>query len=230
VRDSARRKYRAPSAVAAAALAIALLLPVAAGAWWPSLPAASGVVAARPLTQEHTAGAFSPAEAEQVSRQSVHQEPAWVVIARLVNFTVLVGVLVYFLRAPIAGYLARRSTEIRSDLTRAAETREAAARELALIDQKMKALPAEIEALKVRGAEEVAAEEARIRQAAEADRQRLLEEARREIELQLRAAERELLKQAADLSVGLAADRIKKTITEEDQKRLVDRYLVQMQK
>ena len=48
--------------------------------------------------------------------------------------------------------------------------------------QKMAALPGELEALRKTGADEVAAEEARIRQAAEAERARLIEQSTREID------------------------------------------------
>ena len=75
------------------------------------------------------------------------------------NFVILVGVLVYFLRAPIAAYLAARSTQIRQDLRR--PPRRCARRpraQLAEIEQKLKALPAELEALRARGAEDVVAE------------------------------------------------------------------------
>jgi F0F1-type ATP synthase membrane subunit b/b' len=58
----------------------------------------------------------------------------------------------------------------------------------------------------------------------------LLDQARREIDLQVRAAERDLTRRAAELTVGLASDRIKRAITDEDQQRLVDRYLALMQK
>jgi len=180
--------------------------------------------------QEHGAEPLAPENASEVSQQSVHGEPLWVVLARLLNFAILVGVLVYFLRAPIARYLARRSTEVRSDLVKAAETRAAAAAQLAAIEQKMQALPAEIEALRRRGAEEIAAEEARIREVAAAERARLLEQARREIDLQLRAAERDLIRRAAELTVGLASDRIRKTMTDEDRVRLVEQYLARLPK
>jgi F-type H+-transporting ATPase subunit b len=89
----------------------------------------------------------------------------------------------------------------------------------------MRALPAEIEALTAQGAQEIAQEEARITQTAEVERQRLLEQTRREIDLQLRIAQRELVAHAADLAVGVATERIKKNITDEDQARLVDRYV-----
>ena len=56
-------------------------------------------------------------------------------IAKLVNFAVLVGALVYFLKAPIAGYLAGRSAQIRQDLVTAAEMRKTATAQLEEIDR-----------------------------------------------------------------------------------------------
>ena len=149
-------------------------------------------------------------------------------IARAVNFAILAGTLFYFLHSPIRTYLAGRSSQIRSDLVNAAEMRQAAAAQIEEIERKMKALPAELEALRVQGAEEIAAEEARIAAAAATERNRLLEQARREIDVQVRIAERELVSHAADLAVGVAADRIKNNITDEDQKRLIDRYVQQL--
>ena len=79
----------------------------------------------------------------------------------------------------------------------------AAAAQLAEIERKLQALPGEIDALRTRGAEEIAAEEQRIAGQAAAERDRLLEQTRREIDLQLRLAKRELVEHAADL-VGAA--------------------------
>jgi F-type H+-transporting ATPase subunit b len=146
-------------------------------------------------------------------------------VARLFNFAVLAGTLVYFLKSPLAKHLADRGTQIRSDLVRAADLRASAGAQLAAIEQKMAALPGELDALRKQGAEEVAAEEARIRQAAEAERARLLEQARREIDSQLKLAERQLMARTADLAVEIATKRVKSTITAEDQARLVDQYL-----
>jgi F-type H+-transporting ATPase subunit b len=149
-------------------------------------------------------------------------------IARVVNFAILAGVLVYFLKSPLAGYLSGRSEQIRSDLVTAAETRRAAAAQIEEIDRRMAALPAELEALRAQGAQEIASEEARIRTAAAAERERLLEQARREIEWQVKVAERELVSHAADLAVGVATERIRHTITDEDRQRLIDRYVQQL--
>ena len=57
----------------------------------------------------------------------------------------------------------------------------------------MKQLPGELDTL-ARGQEEIAGEQARIEQAAAAERERLLEQTRREIDLQLRAVRRDLVR------------------------------------
>jgi F-type H+-transporting ATPase subunit b len=149
-------------------------------------------------------------------------------IARLLNFGILVGALVYFLKSPIAAYLSSRDAQIRQDLVAAAELRAAAAAELTEIDRRMQALPAELEALKTQGAEDVRAEKARMAQAAVIERQRLLEQTRREIDMRLRIARRQLFELAAQLAVTVARDRIARNITPEDQLRLVDRYTSQL--
>jgi len=169
-------------------------------------------------------------EAAQAEGEGGHEEghPVLDMVARLVNFGILAGTLWYLLKSPIRGYLEDRGRQIRSDLVNAAEMKQAAATQIEEIDRKLKALPAELEALRTQGAREIAAEEARIQTAAAAERDRLLEQARRDIDLQVKVAERDLVAHAADLAVGVAADRIKTQITDDDQKRLIDRYVGQL--
>ena len=180
-------------------------------------PAAQGAHPAQP-----PAGGQDHGEAED------HGNPVLQMIARLFNFAVLVGALVYFLRAPIAGYLSSRETVIRQELVTAAEMRTAATAQLAEIDRKMSALPAELETLRRQGADDVKAEQARIAAAAVHERERLLDQTRREIEMRLRIAKRELTEHAAHLSVQVAEERIRRSITPDDQIRLVDRYAAQL--
>src|SRR5688500_1221421 len=106
--------------------------------------------------------------------------------AKLLNFGLLVGILVYFLRSPLAAHLASRSSQIRQDLVTAAEMRTTATAQLAEIEARMKALPAELEALKRQGADDVKAEQVRITQTAAEERSRLLEQTRREIDMRMR--------------------------------------------
>ena len=145
------------------------------------------------------------------------------------NFIIFVGVLYYFLNAPLKEYLATRSATIRKDLVEAAELRAAATAQLSAIEQKLAALPGELSALRTRGAEEIKSEEQRIAAQAAADRERLLEQTRREIDLQVRLAKKEIRDHAADLSVTLATERIRNEASPADQDRLIDRYLSQVQ-
>lgn len=212
-----------PAVLIAAVIALA---PVAAQE--PSAPQPPPVEQHSPVPQ----GA-QPAHPEDAATHDAEGEAhegggAMEIIARLLNFSILVGLLVYFLKSPIVGYLASRSTQIRQDLVAAAEMRAAATAQLAEIDRKMQALPAELDALKRQGVEDVKAEQARIAQSASDEQTRLLEHTRREIDMRLRIARRELTEHAARLAVGVAEQRIRRTITPDDQLRLVDRYASQL--
>jgi F0F1-type ATP synthase membrane subunit b/b' len=157
-----------------------------------------------------------------------HGESIWATIGRLFNFAVLVGGLIYVLRSPLAQYLANRSQQIRGGLESARATSATATSQLAEIDRRLQSLPAELEALRKRGVEEIAAEEQRIQAKAEAERKRLVEEMQRDVDVRVRVARKALAEHAADLAVGLAAERVRQTITDADQARLVDRYASQV--
>jgi F-type H+-transporting ATPase subunit b len=214
--------------------------PPAAGrvlfAWLLSLAAVAAPAFAQHATptaaQEHAqppADGQAPEGAQHGTAEEAHEAGVFPVIAKLINFAILAGVLVYFLRLPVADYLQRRGRHIREDLVNAAQMRATAESELAEIDRRMQALPRELEELRERGRREAAAEEARIRELAENERQRLIEQTRREIDLQVRVARRDLTRHAAELAVAVAADRIRRQITPDDQVRLIDRYTSQVQ-
>jgi F-type H+-transporting ATPase subunit b len=197
---------------------------------WPATHSAAALATDKGTAPAATERAPAQHGESSPSAKGEHEEGSVLpVVARLLNFAILAGVLVYFFRTPIAEYLTSRSSQIRGDLVAAAEMRRAAAAELEEIDRRMKSLPAELDALKARGAEDVRAEQARIAQTAAAERERLLAQTRREIEMRLRIARRELAEYAAELSVSVAEERIKRTITPEDQLRLIDRYSHQLQ-
>lgn len=211
--ETGRKRRTGPSHAAAAVIAALFTL---------GLAVAVPVRAAQPEP---------PHPVAEEAEHETHEEEAHGtrdMIARLFNFAILAGTLVYLLRAPIAKYLADRGSQIRGDLVTAAEMKRSAAAQIEEIERKMKALPGELDALRAQGAQEMAAEERRIQAAAAAERDRLLEQARREIDQQVKVAQRELVSHAADLAVGVATERIKRNITGEDQKRLVDRYVQQL--
>jgi F-type H+-transporting ATPase subunit b len=190
----------------------------------------SGILAspAAATVPQHDAPTAAAQHAAGSTAEVPHEQTLLQTVAKLANFAILAGVLVYFLRTPVSAYLATRATTIRSDLVAASEMRATASAQLAEIERKLQSLPAELAALKQRGAEDVVAEQARIAQAAAVERERLIQQTRREIDTRLRMARRELTEHAAQLAVQVAEARIKTTITREDQLRLVERYTTQL--
>jgi F-type H+-transporting ATPase subunit b len=207
------------AAVRALTLALVLFaLPSAGPAWAQAQPDH-----AQPTTEQAAPGVVAePSEhGEEEEHHSVWAGLLW----PTVNFAILFGGLWYFLAAPISSYLKDRHTSIRKELVEAASVNATAQSQLAEIDRKLKALPGEIDALRQRGAEEIAAEESRIAALAVSERERLLEQTRREIDLQVRLAKRELTEHTANLAVQLAGDRIQQQMTPADHERIVERYL-----
>jgi F-type H+-transporting ATPase subunit b len=184
-----------------------------------------------PPAADHTPAADNTSARSQDSHApagEAHEESIWPQVGKLVNFAILIGTVIYFGRKPLAGYLASRRAQVRSDLVAAEEMKRIAAAQIVELDAKLQALPAELDALKARGQQEIAAEEQRIRELAETERARLLEQASREIAQRTRVARRELVEHAASLAVGVAETKIKAQINDTDQARLVDRYLTEV--
>jgi F-type H+-transporting ATPase subunit b len=212
----------------ALALAAALAFAASPGAAaWSGTATAIQEPAGHPQPAAEHGGAAQGEHATQA--EGGHEEGSiWGFVGKIVNFVLLVATLVYFLRAPLATYLANRRTQVRADLDAAEAMKRSAADQIAEMDAKLKALPRELEELRTRGQAEIASEEQRIRELAEAERVRLVEQASREIDQQVRMAQRALVEHAADLAVGVAEQKIRREITTDDQTRLVNAYLEQV--
>ena len=209
------------------ATALLVLLMLCLG---PGSVGAQGHAPATALASPQTHDPATPAAEAVHAPEEEHAEEGGVLqtLAKLFNFAVLVGILVYFLRRPIANYLVGRSQQIRHALVEAKAMRDQASADLATIESRLGELPGELEALKVRGAAEVAAEQARIKALAASERERVLSQTRREIDQQYRLARRALLQETAEQAAAVARTRIERDITPADQTRLIDRYLQQV--
>ncbi len=168
-------------------------------------------------------------EHEAAAHGDESHDAGWMpTVARVFNFLLLIGVLVYFLRTPLVQYLATRHTTIRRELVDAASLKATAQQQLESVRARLALLPGELKALEARGAEELAQERVRMKAATAEERDKLIERTRREIDLQFRVARRALVERTADLAIGLARTRIEQTITPADQARLVERYATEV--
>lgn len=144
---------------------------------------------------------------------------------QLVNLLILLGVIVYFARRPIQEYFSERRCGIESEIETANRLLGDAERRHAELQRRLGDLDREVEGIR-RVARERGEEEGR-RVLADAERaaERIREDARDAIEQEVRRARAALRREAADLSVELAADLIRRHVSGDDQGRLVDEFI-----
>lgn len=147
--------------------------------------------------------------------------PWWEIFKQAVNFGILVGVLVYFLKKPVGAFLKERTELLRKSIDEAARARESAAEKLAAIEARMARLSEEIAEMNAKMEAEADEETRRICEAARAEIDRLHAQVQFTADQEVKKARLELRREAADLSARAAEEIVAKTITPEDQERLV---------
>jgi F-type H+-transporting ATPase subunit b len=152
----------------------------------------------------------------------------WLVVGRLFNLALVVGVLVWVARKPLAIFYANRTQTIREQLAEAQAARREAEAKLAEMESRMSRLDDELRGIKEQAEQEAQEEYQRLLSAAERDAEKIIERARQEIEGMTRAAQLELKGQVAELSVQLAEEKIRQEITDEDRNRLFSGFVTKL--
>jgi len=129
-------------------------------------------------------------------------------LAVLLNFAVIAAVLVWAGRKYLPGMFRDRTASIQRAMAEARRASEDANRRLGEIESRLSKLGDEIAAMKAAGETDLAAEEARIKAAAEEDGRKIVESAEQEIAAAAKAARRDLTAYAADLAITLAKKQI----------------------
>lgn len=140
---------------------------------------------------------------------------------KFINLALFLAVMTYFLRRPLSDAFRGRREAIRRELARAQEERDAAVKKLEEVQAKLEGLDVEVVAIRERAAKEAVEERERVSRATEADIKKLTEQAQREIESAGKAAKQELRRYAAEQTVGLAQEMIRKEMRPEDDARLI---------
>ncbi len=144
---------------------------------------------------------------------------------RLLNFSIVVAILVYFLKKPIRNALSGRRDEIEKALLEAKKAKDEAEAKFAEYDKKL-----------ALATEEIANISAAIRKEAEMEKQKIIDNAREQaakIEqdaekaaaLEVAKARLSLQREAVQLAVGIAEDLLKKNFNKDDDSRLIDEYM-----
>jgi len=182
-----------------------------------------GVVSCTAATLVFAAIAFAEEAGHGGQEETITFMGDW--LPRLVNFAIIAGVVVYFLRKPARDFFKNRTSEIAKALEESQLARERAVAALAEMDRKIKDLEAEMgrliadarnrgekdkEALIVEGGKVAQDVQAQVKQG---------------IDIELQKARTTLAVEAALLSLELAEGKIKEKISSQDQERIVKEYI-----
>jgi F0F1-type ATP synthase membrane subunit b/b' len=149
-------------------------------------------------------------------------------IAKLVNLLLFIGAMFYFLRRPVKEAFRARQEGIRDELMRAEEEKAAALAQLEEVEGRLARLDAEVEAIRAQAQKEAAEERVRVERATEEEMRKIREQARREIESAAKVARAELRMFAAEQSVRLAEEMIRRDIRPEDDAHLAREYVAEL--
>ncbi|PSH03106.1 MAG: hypothetical protein CXZ00_13830 [Acidobacteria bacterium] len=145
-----------------------------------------------------------------------------------VNFAILAGALGWVIRKALPRGFAPRTEEIQKGFEDARKASAEASARLSEIEGRLAKLDVEITEIRTAAEADFAAEEQRIKAAAEQDAMNVIASAEQEISEAVRAAQRELKCYVADLAVGLAEKKIK--VDEVTDQALVHGFAAQLGK
>jgi F0F1-type ATP synthase membrane subunit b/b' len=148
---------------------------------------------------------------------------------KIINLSILVGVLAYFLRKPAAEYFAQRSAAIRTGLEEGRKALEASQTQLKAVEEKLKHLEEEIAEFKAAAIREMEAERQRLKQAAAEAAEKIIQSARAQTEAAVRAAKLELKTYAAQEAVKSAEEIIRRRLDDAGRKKLVGDFLSEVE-
>jgi ATP synthase F0 subunit b len=141
------------------------------------------------------------------------------------NLLVFWGIVVRFAGPLVRDFFTQRKLRIRDELRRAAAQRREAEEMRATLGRQIAELHAEVERLRADSEQQGQRDREQILVQAERERERIVQQTGAEIDQRAKRARQELVELSADLAAGLARQHIERTITPEDEQRLVHRGL-----
>jgi F-type H+-transporting ATPase subunit b len=146
------------------------------------------------------------------------------------NFALLIGVLVYFARKPVADFFATRRVKIQDELKAASDLRAEAEARYAKWQRRLMDLESELAGIRETARERAAAEREHILADAAAGAERIRRDALAAVDQELRRARAQLRREAADLAVELASEILRRQVAGTDQDRLLDEFVASIER
>ena len=161
-----------------------------------------------------------------------HSQPWWdypgLELWKFFNLFLFAAVMIYLLKRPLTDAFRSRREGIRRELLKAREERDEAVRKLGEVQARLERLDAEVAAIQDQARSEAQAERERIARETEQDILKLREQAQREILGAGKVARHELRRFAAQQSVKLAEEIVRREIRSEGDARLIELNVEQL--
>ena len=143
-------------------------------------------------------------------------------IVQGINFLLLLIVLNLLLYKPLVAKMQERTAAIRKSLEEAQAVRAEAARQQEENATRLRSAYQEAAAIREQALKEAADEQRKLVEGAQAEARRLVESARAQTEADIRRAREELRREVAGLAVAVAEKLVRKSLRDEDHRRIVD--------
>jgi F-type H+-transporting ATPase subunit b len=143
-------------------------------------------------------------------------------IVQGINFLLLLIVLHRILYKPLVAKMQERTAAIQKALEEAQAARAEAARQQDENATRLRSAYQEAAAIREQALKEAADEQRKLVEAAQAEARRLVDTARAQTEADIRRAREELRREVAGLAVGVAEKLMRKSLRDEDHRRIVD--------
>ena len=146
-----------------------------------------------------------------------------------INLVIILGVLVYFGRAPIQAYFASRHATIKNELTEAADLLAQAEQRNSELQRRLVDLNSELEGIREAANARAADEAEKILADARAGAERIRSDAKAAAVQELSRAQTELRREAANIAMDLAAQKLSQNVADPDRDRLMDEFITRIE-
>jgi F-type H+-transporting ATPase subunit b len=142
-------------------------------------------------------------------------------IVQAINFLILLFILQRLFYKPFLAKMGERTAAIQKSLDEAQAARAEATRQQEENETRLRAAHAEAAAIRAQAMKEASEEQKRLVEAARAESQRLVESAKAQMDADVRRAREELRREVADLATAVAEKLVRRSLRDEDHRRIV---------
>jgi F-type H+-transporting ATPase subunit b len=142
-------------------------------------------------------------------------------IVQVVNFVILLVILQRLLYKPFLAKMEERTAAIKKSLEEAQAARAAAAQQQEDNETRLRAAYAEAASIRQQALKDASEESRRHIEAAQSQARKMVEDTKAQLDGEVRRARDELRREVSDLAVAVAEKLVRRTLREEDHRRIV---------